>query len=110
MSKKLFVRLGFRLDAEEVDIEGKRVLIFIIPNRFLGSAYHDEGAYWMSSGESLVVMSEDKLRVIFSEGKPDWVMCPLENEFDLQAVVQSLDTQAYFDLFGVPYPTNQESD
>lgn len=72
MTEKLLETLGFRVDIEEVLHPDGRVIVFHIPSRPYGTAYHLEGAYLMRSGEQLVPMSEDKLRRIFTEGEPDW--------------------------------------
>src|SRR5689334_16369441 len=54
-------------------------------------------------------MTEDQLRAIFDEGKPDWL-----SEFAMldaapADVVQLLDTQSYFDLLKLPYPATREA-
>ena len=51
-------------------------MVFHIPSRPRGTAYHLNGAYLMRSGEELVPMSEDRLRKIFAEGQPDWLEEP----------------------------------
>lgn len=109
MASKLFNAVGFRVNIEEVNHPDGRVLVFVIPSRPLGTAYHHEGTYLMRSGEELVPMSEDKLRGIFSEGQPSWLESIAASELSGQDVVQLLDTQAYFDLLKVPYPTTQEA-
>ena len=58
----------------------------------------------MRAGQSLVPMSEDRLRVIFAEGQPDWLSEPAMKDCDDDKVVQLLDTQSYFDLLQIPYP------
>jgi len=65
---RLFVKVGFRVDAEEVAHPDGRVIVFHVPSRPRGTAYHLDGKYLMRSGQSLVPMSEDRLRAIFSEG------------------------------------------
>ena len=52
-------------DVEAVEHQG-RVVVFSIPGRPKGTAYHHDGAYLMRSGEELVPMSEDQLRKIFA--------------------------------------------
>jgi hypothetical protein len=71
MAAKMFQVLGFRVDIDEVAHPDGRVLVFLIPSRPLGSVYHRAGKYLMRAGESLVPMSEDRLRRIFAEGLPD---------------------------------------
>jgi predicted HTH transcriptional regulator len=48
-AQKLFETLGFRVDIEQVDHPGGRVLAFEIPSRPRGTTYHLEGAYLMRS-------------------------------------------------------------
>ena len=59
MAEKLFRAVGFRVDIEEVAHPDGRVLVFHIPSRPRGTAYHLDGKYLMRSGEALVPMSED---------------------------------------------------
>ncbi|WP_347888579.1 ATP-binding protein [Nitrosomonas europaea] len=107
IAEKLFQWLGFRVDVEAVAHPDGRVVVFIIPGRPKGTAYHYDGAYLMRSGEELVPMSEDQLRRIFAEGQPDWLEFPALKDTSAQDVVQLLDTQAFFDLLHLPYPTDQ---
>jgi len=65
MAEKLFQTLGFRVDVEEVNHPDGRVVVFHIPSRPRGTAYHLDGTYLMRSGEELAPMSEDQLRRIF---------------------------------------------
>lgn len=108
MASKLFTAIGFRVDIEEVNHPDGRVIVFSIPARPKGTAYHYEGAYLMRSGEELVPMSEDQLRKIFSEGQPGWLENIASKDISAQDVIQLLDTQSFFDLLQLPYPTNQE--
>jgi ATP-dependent DNA helicase RecG len=61
----------------------------------------------MRSGAALVPMSEDRLRAIFAEGKPDWLEEPSLTELSGQDVVTLLDTQTFFDLLKLPNPTDR---
>jgi|LakMenEpi03Aug12_release.lakeMendotaPanAssembly.Ray.scaffolds.fasta_scaffold13883_13 predicted HTH transcriptional regulator len=106
---KLFVKLGFRVDIEEIAHPDGRVVVLIIPSRPRGIAYHHDGKYLMRSGANLVPMSEDRLRTIFAEGKPDWLEEPSINGASSQVVVDLLDTQTFFELLKQPYPTNQDA-
>nr|MDA3833141.1 ATP-binding protein [Spirochaetales bacterium] len=92
MASKIFQALGFRVDIEEVAHPEGRVLVFVIPPRPRGTAYHYEGAYLMRSGEELVPMSEDQLRRIFAEGQPGWLENVAASNVSAQDVVQLLDT------------------
>jgi predicted HTH transcriptional regulator len=107
MAAKVFTAVGFRVELEEVQHPDGRVIVFQAPSRPKGTAYHYEGSYLMRSGEQLVPMSEDQLRKIFAEGQPAWLEGIAKQNMTGQDVVQLLDTQSFFDLLGLPYPTNQ---
>ncbi len=107
IAEKLFHWVGFRVDVEAVAHPDGRVVVFSMPGRPRGTAYHYEGAYLMRSGEELVPMSEDQLRKIFAEGQPSWLENPALKDASAQDVVQLLDTQTFFDLMRLPYPTDQ---
>ena len=107
MAEKLFEAVGFRVDIEEVAHPDGRVLVFHIPSRPRGTAYHLGGKYLMRSGQELVPMSEDQLRRIFAEGEPDWLEEHSQTGLDAQQVVDLLDTQAFFQLLKLPYPTER---
>ena len=107
MAAKLFTAVGFRVEIEEVQHPDGRVVVFQIPSRPKGTAYHYEGSYLMRSGEELVPMSEDQLRKIFAEGQPCWLEGTAKQNLDGQDVIQLLDTQTFFDLLELPYPTDQ---
>lgn len=92
MAEKLFSNVGFRVDIEEVVHPDGRVVIFHIPARPRGTAYQLDGAYLMRNGEELIPMSEDVLRRIFDEGKPDWLEEPSKSGLDAENVVELLDT------------------
>jgi ATP-dependent DNA helicase RecG len=107
MADKLFHTLGFRVDAFQVDHPAGRVVAFQIPSRPRGTAFDHKGKYLMRAGESLVPMSEDKLRSIFAEGAPDWLEEPATAKLSAQEIVNLLDTQTFFELLKQPYPTHQ---
>jgi len=108
MTAKLFHTLGFRVDIEEVAHPDGRVVVFHIPSRPRGTAYHRDEAYLMRSGEELVPMSEDKLRRIFSEGEPDWLEESSRTRLSSEEVIELLDTQRYFELLNLPYPSERD--
>jgi ATP-dependent DNA helicase RecG len=107
MAEKLFQHVGFRVDVEAVNHPDGRVVVFNIPSRPRGTAYHLDGAYLMRAGEELVPMSEDQLRRIFAEGKPDWLEEYERTGLDPTQVIDLLDTQGFFELLKIPYPTEQ---
>lgn len=106
-AEHLFDTVGFRVDVEEVAHPDGRVVVFRIPARPRGTAYHLDGKYLMRSGAALVSMSEDRLRAIFAEGKPDWLEEPSLTGLSGQEVVALLDTQTFFELLKLPYPTDR---
>ena len=108
VASKIFQKLRFRVDVEEVSHTDGRLVVFHIPPRPTGTAYSVEGAYLMRSTEDTVAMSEDRLRQIFNEGKPDWSASPACDGIDGAEVVRLLDTQSYFDLLNVPYPKDRD--
>jgi len=107
MAEKLFQSLGFRVDVEAVIHPSGRVVVFHVPSRPRGTAYDLKGTYLMRCGEELVPMSEDQLRRIFAEGEPDWLEETARGEVDAQEVIELLDTQTFFELLKLPYPTTQ---
>jgi predicted HTH transcriptional regulator len=104
---KLLQVVGFRVEIEEVAHRDGRIVVFHIPSRPRGTAYHLNGKYLMRSGASVRPMSEDQLRKIFAEGGPDWLDEHSCTGLDSQQVVDLLDTQSYYELLKLPYPTER---
>jgi ATP-dependent DNA helicase RecG len=109
LASKIFIKLRFRVDVEELMHSAGRVVILHIPPRPAGTAYQFEGAYLMRSTDNLVPMTEDRLRAIFQEGQPDWFAQPALAGCGADDVVRLLDTQTYFDLLRLPYPGTREA-
>ena len=107
IAERIFQAVGFRVDIDEVNHPAGRVLVFSIPSRLKGTAYHLDGKYLMRSGESLVPMSEDQLRKIFAEGKPDWLEEHSKTSLPADEVIRLLDTQTFFELLKLPYSTDR---
>ncbi len=107
MRRKLQQTLGFRVEIEEFVHPDGRVVAVGIPSRPRGTAYQLNGRYLMRAGESIVPMTEDRLRSIFSEGRPDWLEEHSKVGLDAQAVVELLDTQAYYSLIQRPFPSDR---
>lgn len=107
IARQILNVVGFRVDVDEVSHPGGRVLVFRIPGRLKGSAYALRGAYLMRSGDSLVPMTEDRLRTIFSENKEDWLEEHSKTGLDAQQIIDLLDTQTFFELLRLPHPTNR---
>lgn len=107
ITEKLFTVLRFRVDVEVVNHPDGRVVVFHIPSRPTGTAYSYDGAYLMRSGENLVPMTEDQLRRIFAEGKPDWLGGISRSNCTDEDIVRLLDTQSYYDLQDRTYPSTR---
>jgi ATP-dependent DNA helicase RecG len=108
VQSKVLDKLRFRVEAEEIQHPDGRVLVFHIPSRPSGTAYQFDGSYLMRSGEDTVPMTEDQLRRIFGEGKPDWLFQFARQGLTADEVIRLLDTQSYFDLLKLPYPNHRD--
>lgn len=86
-------RLHLRIEIEEIDHNGLRILIFHVPSRPIGMPIHYKGAYWMRSGDALVPMLPDQLKRIFDEAGPDF-----SAEICEQAVFEDLSAAAIQDF------------
>lgn len=109
IAQKIFERVGFRVDVEAVDHPDGRVVVFHIPSRPRGTAYDLGGRYLMRAGESLVAMTEDRLRTIFDEGRPDWLSEAATGILSPEEVIERIDTQTCFELMHLPYPATRDA-
>lgn len=105
---RILEALRFRVEITELMHPDGRVLVFEIPPRPVGTPLHLDGAYLMRAGEDLVPMSADQLRRILAEGGPDWFDQAARERASADDVIALLDTQSFFDLIGLPYPTTRE--
>lgn len=101
-------KLRIRVDTVELAHPDGRVLVFEIPERPVGQPLDFDGAYLMRVGEDLVPMTPDQLRRIFAEGQPDWFSQAARQDASADEVIALLDTQAYFELSHLPYPTSRD--
>jgi ATP-dependent DNA helicase RecG len=101
-------RLRIKVDFQEINHPDGRVLIFNIPSRSIGQPLHNNGRYLMRVGDSLTAMSPDQLAEIVNEGKPDWLQQYALENCSSEDVIKLLDTQSYFDLLNIPYPSNRD--
>ncbi len=108
IKSRIVEKLQIRVDVEELFHPDGRVVVFIIPSRPVGQPIHIDGTYLMRAGEDLVPMTPDVLRRIFDEGKPDWFMQAAYISARSEEVISLLDTQSYFEMLKIPYPTRQE--
>jgi ATP-dependent DNA helicase RecG len=82
-------RLGIGVSFQIHEYEGKRVLVFVVPARPLGTALQYKGVYWGRSGDRLLPLNEEKLRLIFAESGRDF-----SAEICSGATVRDLDPDA----------------
>jgi ATP-dependent DNA helicase RecG len=69
---QLLQRIHLRVEAAEIDYDGKRVVVFRVPPRPVGTPLQYKGRYLMRCGESLTPMTPERLQVIFAEAQPDF--------------------------------------
>ncbi|WP_347987731.1 ATP-binding protein [Methylomonas sp. AM2-LC] len=105
---RILEALRFRVEITELQHPDGRVLVFEVPPRPVGTPFHYEGAYLMRAGEELVPMSSDQLRRIMAEGEPDWFDQVARKEATADEVIALLDTQSFFELISLPYPTSRD--
>ena len=72
MEDAIYEHLSIRVRIEELFDKEKRVLVFKIPSRPIGSTLKFEGVPLMRTGDSLRVMSDSELFRILSENEPDF--------------------------------------
>ncbi len=108
IKREIVDKLGFRVEVAELATPDGRVLVFKIPTRGQGTPVQLDGAYWMRAGESIKPMTPDLLKRIFDEGKAEWLSQPAKENARPDEVIDLLDTQAYFELLKLPYPTSRD--
>ncbi len=107
IKSRIVEALRIRVNIGEIQHPDGRVLVFEVPSRPAGTALSYEGSYLMRAGEDLRPMTEDMLRRIFDEGRPQFLLRPAITEVSSDEVIKLLDTQKLFDLFKLPYPSAQ---
>ena len=108
IKSRIVEALRIRVEIDELIHPVGRILIFSIPSRPTGTALSFKGAYLMRAGEELRPMTEDMLRRIFDEGRPDFLTRQALTGISAEDVIRLLDTQTFFDLCKLPYPTSRE--
>lgn len=108
IKSRIVDKLRFRVETVELAHADGRVLVFEVPSRPVGQPLEFDGAYLMRAGEDLLPMTPDQLRRIFAEGQPDWFSQTAKKGASADEVIALLDTQTYFDLSRLPYPTTRE--
>jgi ATP-dependent DNA helicase RecG len=102
-------QLKFRVEATELQHPDGRVLVFEVPPRPVGQPLAFKGTYLMRAGEDLVGMTADVLKSILAEDKQEWFSQPAQSDVSPDDVIKLLDTQSYFDLLKIPYPTSRDA-
>lgn len=106
---RIVEKLRFRVDVTELQHPDGRLLVFEIPTRPVGTPLAFDGAYLMRAGEDLVPMTPYFLKRIFAEDRQDWFSQPARADASPDDVIALLDTQTYFELLTIPYPTNRDA-
>lgn len=109
IKSRILDKLRFRVEVTELPHPDGRVLVFDIPTRPVGQPLALDGAYLMRAGEDLVPMTPDVLRKIFAEDQQDWFCQPAQSDASPDDVIALLDTQSYFELLKIPYPTTRDA-
>ena len=90
LEDEIYERLSIRVKIEELFDNDKRVLIFTIPPRPIGTPLNFEGVPLMRIGDSLRVMSNAELFRILSERAPDFSATICEGltfeDLDIEAI------------------------
>ena len=108
VKSRILDKLRIRVETTELTHANGRVLVFKIPSRPQGQPLSLDGAFLMRVGEDLVPMTPDALKRIFAEGEIDWFSQPAKEAASADEVVALLDTQTYFELSKLPYPTTRD--
>jgi len=89
----LIEQLHLNIDFSIVNHPNGRVLIFHVPTHPIGNPVKYKGIYWQRQGDSLIAMSEDRLRGIFAEAGHDF-----SADICVSATMDDLDTVAIEDF------------
>lgn len=83
--RSLMDKIPVRIDIRELTHEDKRILVFDVPPRPIGTPLKYKGIYWARQADSLVAMDENRLRGIFAESGSDFSseVCVRANLTDL---------------------------
>jgi ATP-dependent DNA helicase RecG len=87
----LYQRLHHRVQLEEAQYRGRRLLIAHVPSRLPGTAWEHNGRYLRRAGDDLVAIPQNELRAMFAEAGPDYSAEPTDAtlaELSAEAVIQ----------------------
>lgn len=96
LERKLYEKLGLRVEVDELTIDGSRVVLVSVGARPAGRPVGLNGRYLMRQGESLVDMTPDHLQAIFAEPEPAPLDAVQISDLRPGDVVELLDTDAFF--------------
>ncbi|MCX5809779.1 MAG: putative DNA binding domain-containing protein [Proteobacteria bacterium] len=91
--RSLMEKLHLVVDFEVIHHPNGRVLVFEVPSRPVGTAIRCDGVYWSREGDSLVHMSDAKLRNVFAEAGHDY-----SADICRDATMRNLDSDAIEDF------------
>ena len=91
--RSLREQIPVNIEVSEINYSGRRVLVFHVPAHPVGVPIRYKGIYWSREVDSLIPMSEDKLRAIFAEAGHDFSADICKN-----ATIQDLDPYAIDDF------------
>ena len=106
---RIVEKLQLRVETTELFYNNERVLVFEIPSRPTGQPLAFEGTYLMRAGEELLPMTPDMLKSIFAEDRQSWFLKAARSGATSDEVIALLDTQTYFELLELPYPTSRDA-
>lgn len=107
LKSRILDKLGFRVDISVVQHELGRVLVIDVPSRPVGHPVALDGKYLMRCGEQIRPMTPERLKQIFAEDNEDWFSQNALDSREADEVIRLLDTQTYFELLDLPYPTDR---
>lgn len=103
----IYERLRIKVRSFEFMLPEGRVLVFQAPSRPRGGWFDHNSRILMRAGESLVTMSQDRLKEIIAEGGPSFLERPASEVLTDAEVVAELDVQSFFDLRKIPMPATR---
>lgn len=95
---QIYNKLKIRVEIKEIEIEGKRIVVFEIPSRPIARPYNLDGAFYTRIGEELRVMSVDELSSILNEDNVSWEKLPAKEYCTQDEVINLLDTYSFYEL------------
>lgn len=109
LKQHVYDKLRIAIEVHVIDHEDGQVVAISIPSRPRGETIDYEGQHLIRVGESVQAMPPSRLREIYAELRPHWTDLPAKRGCDPSDVIELLDTAAYFELRGEPYPTTRDA-